>query len=304
MNARFRGSWVALTTPFSGGSLDLGAWRASLGRQREAGSDGLVVAGTTGEGATLSDDERAELYAEAERLGLPWLASVGVNDTLRTIQLAEHARVRGAHGLLVATPAYSRPSQRGLLSHFEALARATPLPIVLYNVPARTAVDLEPQTAVALARQFENIVAIKEASGDPSRIATLRGELDVLWGDDRTLASALDRGAHGAISVLGNLFPALLGTILAETDAAARRELLARLAPFDDCLYEETNPGPLKACLGALGHQVDELRLPLVSVEPKLRRKLATLLVSQKPLFLFEAELARGRSSRSDELTV
>ncbi|MEX1024140.1 MAG: dihydrodipicolinate synthase family protein [Planctomycetota bacterium] len=297
---RFRGSWVALATPFRGGRPDLADWRAALARQRAAGTDGVVVAGTTGEGSTLTPSERGALYAEAERSGLPWIASVGTSDTRTTLELAEHARIAGAHGLLVSTPAYARPSQAGLAAHFGAVAAATPLPVVLYDVPARTAVTLEVDTALAVARAHANVVAIKEAGGSLARLAALGPELDVLWGDDATLDEALAAGVGGAVSVLGNLFPALLRKRIVGDE----RELAAHFAPWNALLYRASNPTPLKAVLGRLGHAAEELRLPLVPVEDELRRALVALIADAANVFELEHRAVNANEEPANELLV
>lgn len=300
MSPRFAGSWVALATPFVDGAVDREAFAAALARQRAGGSAGVVVAGTTGEGPTLGPDDRATLYAEAERAGLPWLASVGTSATRTTLALAEHARRAGAHGLLVAPPAYSRPSPRGLLAHFGAVCEATPLPVVLYDVPGRTAVELGTRLALELAARHPNVVAIKEASGSLEHLAAYAGRLPVLWGEDASLAEALERGAAGAISVLGNVLPALLRDLIAAPTPA----LAARLAPWNEALYRESNPGPLKAVLAALGLARNELRPPLAPVEPDLERELRELVERERGTLELEERALNANEERADTLLV
>ena len=278
-----RGSWVALPTPFSGGRVDFDALRRLVEYQIQAGTTGVVVAGTTGEAATLDLSERLALFefvprVAAGRMGV--LAGIGTNDTRTTVLLAGHAERAGCDGVLVVTPFYNRPTQRGMLAHFGLVAERTHLPVVLYNVPSRTGVDLLPATVDDLARQHANIVAIKESSGSLERIADhiQRGSVHVLSGEDHQIADALLLGAVGTIGVVGNLVPRLVSELVLccrpGGDRASAAGLSATLAPLVEALFRETNPAPLKAALSLLGLCQAEVRSPLVPVEPGTRRRI------------------------------
>lgn len=275
-----QGSYVALATPFRDGAIDYSAFSGLIERQVAARSDGLVVAGTTGESATLDSAEyRAlvEFTRGAVRGRLPVLIGVGTNATRETVERARIAESSGADGLLVVTPYYNRPGQRGLLAHFAAVAQTTRLPIVLYNIPKRTGCDLEPATAAALAATHPNIVAIKETVCTKERFAALiEAGLAVFTGEDTFLADGMQWGASGAISVIGNLRPAqvaeLLRCAVPGGDANRAAAFVEELAPLIDALGLESNPAPLKHALEALGLASGELRLPLVSVTEETAR--------------------------------
>ncbi len=276
----FRGSFVALATPFRNGAIDYTAFSGLVERQISAGSHGLVVAGTTGESATLEPSEyRAliEFTRGAVRGRRPVLIGVGTNATRETERRAQIAESAGADGLLVVTPYYNRPGQRGLQAHFARVARATRLPIVLYNIPKRTGCDLEPDTAAALAATHPNIVAIKETVCTKERFGALIGAgLAVFTGEDGFLADGMQWGASGAISVIGNLRPAqtaeLVRCAAPDGDHDRAAALVEELAPLVDALGLESNPAPLKHALAALGLTTGELRLPLVSVTEETAR--------------------------------
>jgi len=276
----FKGSCVALPTPFENGDIDLTAFDALAERQVLSGSDALVVCGTTGEAATLTAAERSTLIARAVDLArgrVPVLAGVGTNATATTIELARAAAEAGANGLLVVTPYYNRPSQAGLQAHFGVVAEAVDLPLVLYNVPARTGVDLLPETAAALAREHATVVAIKEASGGLERLHDLlalapSSGLDVLCGEDALAEEAVALGCAGLIGVVANLLPAEVADLVRTGKADPR------LAPLVRALFAETNPVPLKAALALLGLVTDEVRLPLMPLSPGARARMAAAL--------------------------
>jgi 4-hydroxy-tetrahydrodipicolinate synthase len=285
----FRGSLVALPTPFRGGAIDYPALRVQVERLIRAGSDGLVPAGTTGEAAALDPEERSAVVAftvGCARGRVPVLAGVGAGSTALTSALAREAEAAGADGVLVVTPPYSRPTQRGLAAHFGAVAAATRLPIVLYNVPARTAVDLLPETAGAIAAARPNVVAIKEASGSLERIDALvaLGTLDVLCGEDAAIADCMQRGALGVIGVVANLAPRRVAELVRAAapggDARRAAELVEALAPLVRALFCETNPAPLKAALELMGLSSGELRLPLVPIAPESRERVVAALAA------------------------
>jgi 4-hydroxy-tetrahydrodipicolinate synthase len=281
----FRGSIVALVTPMTDqGRIDEAAWQHLLDWHRISGTDGVVVAGTTGESATLSRDEFSWLLSSAvERLSgkLDVLAGTGCPSTTQTIERTRLAATLGADAALVVTPSYNRPSQRGLEAHFLAVADASPLPVVLYNVPSRTAVDLLPETSLRLAAH-DRIVAIKEAVGDADRVAILvGGGMVVLSGDDPTCCERMLAGAQGVVSVAANVIPrqmaricelALAGEVLAAQAENARIDSLYRF------LSIEANPVPVKWLLHRMGRIGSAIRLPLVELDERFRGQADTLI--------------------------
>lgn len=286
MPLRLYGCITALVTPFDeSGAIDPRAWRRLLHGQRDAGIHGLVVAGSTGEAAMLSPAEFGALIRDAVDVaagGLPVLAGAGLSATVATIEQCRRARDAGADGLLVVTPPYVRPTQEGLRRHFEAVAEALDAPIVLYNVPPRTGVDLLPET-VALLATDPRIVAIKEAVPDTARMAALlalQGEhFAVLGGDDASACEAQLAGADGVVSVASNVAPATLvrlSSLARAADARGARELNGELVTLYRALALESNPIAVKAILAELGLCADCLRLPLVPLS-STHRAAATL---------------------------
>lgn len=288
MRLELQGSWTALATPFQDGRIDFDALRRLIERQIAGGTRGLVIGGTTGESATLSDLERralVEFACGAAARRIPVFAGVGTNATAQSVSLARAAAGAGADGLMVVTPYYNRPTQRGLAQHFGLIAAATELPVMLYNVPSRTAVDLEPATAGEIAEHHSNVVAIKETVCTKERVRALveRTPLTVLCGEDHAVLSTMGWGAKGVVSVLANLLPERVAELVRAASPApplpmgdARRAaaLTEELAPLIRLLFAEPNPAPLKGALAAAGLCRAELRLPLVPVEPDLARRL------------------------------
>ncbi|MEE4331362.1 MAG: 4-hydroxy-tetrahydrodipicolinate synthase [Wenzhouxiangella sp.] len=270
----FSGSIVALITPMTDhGEVDLAAWEALLDWHLAAGTSGVVVAGTTGESVTLTTAEPDALLERAVarcRGRISVLAGTGGPSTATAIERTRRAAEIGADAVLVVTPAYNRPSQRGLEAHFTAIADASPVPVVLYNVPTRTAVDLAPETSLRLARH-PRIVAIKEAVADPKRVTELvRGGLTVLSGDDPSCCESMLLGASGVISVAANVVPetiARLCALAAAGDADATRALNEDLKALYRFLSVEANPVPVKWMVHRLGRCRPALRLPLVELE-------------------------------------
>ncbi|HET9047523.1 MAG TPA: 4-hydroxy-tetrahydrodipicolinate synthase [Chiayiivirga sp.] len=269
-----RGSITALITPFTdSGALDIPAWRELIKGQLAAGTQGVVVAGSTGEAAMLSEAEFGELIRTAveEVQGrVPVLAGAGQSGTDRTIEQCRRARAAGSDALLVAAPAYVRPTQAGLRCHFEAVATALDIPLVLYNVPSRTAVDLLPETVAQLAKN-PAIIGIKEAVADPQRMAQLlalrSADFAVLSGDDGSACRAILDGADGVISVASNLIPAAfrqLSDAARAGDAATAQDLDAHLDGLYQALSLEPNPIPIKALMALAGRCHNRLRLPLL----------------------------------------
>lgn len=267
------GSITALATPFTdAGELDLDAWRKLLKRQFDGGTQGVVVAGSTGEAAALTDDEYvAILRIAVETLGgrIPVLAGTGQMNTARTIAQTRLAKSAGAECALVVTPAYVRPTQAGLVAHYRAVAEQGGLPVLLYNVPGRTGTDMQPETVAELA-PHPNIVGIKEAVAAPERMAALLAlrsdRFVVLSGDDGTAARSMLDGADGLISVGSNALPASfrrLCDLARAGNRAAAENWDAQLQPFYGFLSVEPNPIPVKALLQRLGLG-SGLRLPLL----------------------------------------
>jgi 4-hydroxy-tetrahydrodipicolinate synthase len=274
----FEGSIPALVTPMrEDGSLDLEAWDRLLDFHLREGTDGVVVGGTTGESPTL---ERAELEALVRRakarLGgrLPVIAGSGSNGTAQSVTLSLAAQAAGADALLIVTPYYNRPTQEGLYRHFMAIAEAVSVPIVLYNVPGRTACDMMPETIVRLSAH-PRIVAVKEATGDLARAAPIlrdsAADFLLLSGDDPTAAALMRAGARGVISVTANVAPRAMHEMCAAALAGRHEEAAAaneRLMPLHRALFVEPNPIPVKWAAARLGLIGPTLRLPLTLLSP------------------------------------
>lgn len=299
----FQGSLVALVTPMTeDGAIDEDCWRSLLAWHRAAGTSGVVVAGTTGESASLTESEFVRLLdAAVEEVGgvLKVIAGTGFPSTEQTLARTTLAAKLGADAALVVTPAYTRPSQRGLLAHYLAVADAAELPLILYNVPSRTAVDLLPETSLALARH-PRVVAIKEAVGDPERVLKLSaGGLDVLSGDDFSCCESMLAGAKGVISVAANVVPEVFGRMTAlasQGRVQEARALNARLQDVFAFLTIEANPVPVKWLLYRMGRIADGLRLPLVNLDPRYRQQ-AESVMGTLAAFLSDDQIAPTTAS-------
>jgi 4-hydroxy-tetrahydrodipicolinate synthase len=289
MTTRFEGAMTALVTPFRDGAVDDAALAALVEEQIAAGIDGLVPAGTTGEASTLSLEEQAHVIAVVARQArgrVPVVAGAGANATSEAIELSRAAREAGADGLLHVTPYYNRPSQEGLYRHFRAIAEAVPLPVVLYNVPSRTACDLMPDTVARLC-EVPSIVAIKEATGNPTRATQILlrcGErMTVLSGDDFTMFPLYAVGASGVISVLSNIAPRWVADMWDHVRAgrwAEARAIHYQLQPLTELLFAEPSPIPVKTAMGLRGTMRDEVRSPLCPATGALREKLQATLTA------------------------
>ncbi|MEK6693304.1 MAG: 4-hydroxy-tetrahydrodipicolinate synthase [Nitrospirota bacterium] len=283
----FTGSMVAIITPFRNGKVDEKALGNLIEFQVKGGTDAIIPCGTTGESATLDYDEHyrvIELTIETVNKRVPVIAGTGANSTDETIMMTKKAKELRADGVLLVTPYYNKPPQEGLYQHYRKVAEEVDIPIVLYNVPGRTGVNMIPTTVARLA-EIENIVAIKEATGDMkqvSEVIRLCGErITVLSGDDFTTFPLLCLGGKGVISVSANVAPSdVAGMIDAFIDGKIddARSLHYRLEPLNQAMFLETNPIPVKTALGMMGKCTDELRLPLCpmsdSNKEKLRRAL------------------------------
>jgi 4-hydroxy-tetrahydrodipicolinate synthase len=283
----FTGSLVAIITPFRNGKVDERAFEDLIEWQIANGTNGVVPCGTTGESATLSHDEHhrvVKLAVEVVRGRVPVIAGTGSNSTDEAISLTRHARDAGADGALLITPYYNKPTQEGLYRHYKAVAEAVEIPQVLYNIPARTGVNMLPATIARLA-VMKNIVGIKEGSGSvqqASEIAQTCGDrLTVLAGDDALTLPMMAVGGKGVITVTANVMPKEMAQLVAAFAAGrideARRIHFA-LSPLFAALFYETNPIPVKEALGMMGKIDPELRLPLCAMGPDNRNQLARVL--------------------------
>lgn len=279
---RFEGSWCALVTPFdSEGRLDEDAYRALVRRQAKGGTAGLVPCGSTGEAATLLHEEyrRCVLACLEESRGdVPVMAGIGANATWKAVESAREAESLGVDALLVLAPYYNKPTQEGLYQHFRAVARETRLPVMVYNIPGRTAVNMSPATIARIARDCPNVVSVKEAAGSldqVSEILTLAPKgFTVMAGDDSLALPMMSVGARGVVSVLANVDPrrtqALCEAYL-KGDVKKAAALHLKLYPLIKALFVETNPIPVKAALAMMGHCRPEPRLPLTPLPEGLR---------------------------------
>src|SRR3954467_407053 len=273
---KLRGSMVALVTPFRNGAVDEEALRALVRWQIEKGTDALVPCGTTGEGATLSPEEQFRVVracAEEARGRVPVIAGCGSNDTRRTIENAQRVKEAGADYALVVTPYYNKPTPEGLYRHFEAVAKQGGLPVVMYNVPSRTSLDMLPET-VARCAKIPGVVAIKEASGNVVRVAEILAagvpqDFAILAGDDMFTLPTLASGGQGVISVVANIAPGDLAALcdaFFASDLPKAQRAQTRFAPLVKAMFCETNPLPVKYALHRMGRIAHELRLPLVPI--------------------------------------
>jgi 4-hydroxy-tetrahydrodipicolinate synthase len=289
MSARFEGAMTALVTPFRDGGLDERALAALVEEQIAAGIDGLVPAGTTGESATLTLEEQARairVVVTQARGRVPVVAGAGANATAHAIELSRAAREAGADGLLQVTPYYNKPPQEGLYRHFRAVAEAVPLPMILYNVPSRTSVDLLPETIARLA-EIPQVAAVKEATGSTTRATQILvrcgARLTVLSGDDFTMFPLYAVGARGVISVLSNIAPRWVADMwdhVREGRWDEARAIHFQLQPLTELLFVETSPIPVKACMALRGVMTDEIRAPLCPVSGGLRERLEAALAA------------------------
>jgi len=283
MGPAFRGSITALITPFDGYAVNEKAFQAFVEWQIKEGSHGVVPCGTTGESPTLSHDEHhrvIELCVEVAKGRVPVIAGTGSNSTAEAIELTEFARKAGADAALVVAPYYNKPTQEGLKLHFRAIADAVDIPLILYNVPGRTVVDIAVDTVVDLAKH-PNIVGIKEATGDVSRATAIKlavGEdFSLLSGDDGTSVGFLAHGGHGCISVTSNIAPRLCAqlqdawTLDSTEDIYRIRDILH---PLHEILFCESSPAPVKYAAHLLGKCEPDVRLPLAQVTLKNKARI------------------------------
>lgn len=280
----FSGSIVALVTPFKNGKVDTDKLKELVQFHLENGTQGIVPCGTTGESPTLSHEEHnhvIEVVVEKVSGRIPVIAGTGSNSTQETIALTTHAKEVGADGALVVNPYYNKPTQRGLKEHFKAVAQIG-IPIVLYNIPGRSAVNLTPETIAELAQE-KNIVAIKEATGSLDQASAIRDlcDLTILSGDDALTLPLSSIGGSGVISVAANIVPQDVAALCAAAnsgDYETARKLHYKLYKLCKVLFIETNPIPIKVAMALLGTIDEEFRLPLCAMEPGNKKKLEVAL--------------------------
>lgn len=273
----FRGAATALVTPLTASGVDYEAFGRLIDWQIESGINALVIAGTTGEGSTLSDEEHREVmrYAAQRNAGrVPMIAGTGSNDTNYAISLSKEACELGYDALLCVTPYYNKATQRGLIEMYTAIANAVDKPLILYNVPSRTGVNIEPSTYDVLA-DHPNITGIKEANGNIAKIVEtagiVKGRLDIWSGNDDQITPILAMGGAGVISVLSNVMPAEtveICTRFFNGDIEGSADLQCKLMPLVKALFCEVNPIPVKAAMAAMGYCENYVRLPLTTMEP------------------------------------
>lgn len=284
--AIFTGAGVAIVTPMhENGDVNYEKLSEILEEQIADGTDAIIICGTTGESSTLTHEEHLDVIrytVEKVAKRIPVIAGTGSNCTATAIYLSQEAEKAGADALLLVTPYYNKATQNGLIAHYTAIAESVKLPIVLYNVPSRTGCNIQPQTAVYLAKNVENIVAIKEASGDISQVATLMqmadGCIDLYSGNDDQIVPMMSLGAKGVISVLSNVAPKEAHDIVALYNEGKVKEscdLQLKALPLIHALFSEVNPIPVKKALNLMGKEVGPLRGPLSEMEEEHAAKLA-----------------------------
>jgi len=276
----FKGSFTALVTPFANGSVDEKAFRGLVDWQIAEGTDGLVPVGTTGESPTLSHDEHRQVVEwciEQSNGRVPVIAGSGSNSTKEAIELSQHAEAAGADAVLIVTPYYNKPTQEGLYQHFKAINDAIGIPIIIYNIPIRSVIDMSVDTMKRLF-ELDNIAGVKDATANVVRVSQQRAAMgegfNQLSGEDATVLGFMAHGGHGCISVTSNVAPRLCAEF---QDACMRGDyrtalgLHDKLMPLHTALFLETNPAPVKYALSVLGKCADTVRLPMVPVTEKTK---------------------------------
>jgi 4-hydroxy-tetrahydrodipicolinate synthase len=276
----FRGSFTALVTPFKNGSVDEKAFRELVDWQIAEGTKGLVPVGTTGESPTLSHEEHrsvVEWCVDQARGRVPVVAGAGSNSTKEAIDLAQHAEKAGADAVLVVTPYYNKPTQEGLYQHFKAINEAIGIPIIIYNIPPRSVIDMSVETMKRL-WELKNIAGVKDATANVVRVSQQRAamgpDFNQLSGEDATALGFMAHGGHGCISVTSNVAPRLCAEFQVSClkgDYASALKVQDKLMPLHTALFIETNPAPAKYALSLLGKCAETVRLPMVTVAEKTR---------------------------------
>ncbi len=284
----FNGVYTAIVTPFKEGKIDADAFEKLIDRQVEEGIHGIVVCGTTGESATLSMDEHHELISLAVKFAdkrLKVIAGTGSNNTVEAEELSIAAEETGADGLLLIAPYYNKPTQEGLYQHFSSVAGAVKLPVILYDVPGRTAVSVSASTTARLYKDVPNIVGIKEATGNIANMIDILELTDkdfqLISGDDFIFAPVMSIGGTGIISVTSNVLPAEMVSLYESCVDGDYKEAMRKqisLNRFHKLMFIETSPSPVKYALASLGLCEEEIRLPLVQPAEENKRKIRTML--------------------------
>lgn len=281
----FEGAGVALVTPFKeNGEVNYEKLEEIVEEQIAGGTDAIIACGTTGEASTMTHEEHLEVIeyiCRVTKKRIPVVAGTGSNCTETAVYLSAEAEKRGADGLLLVSPYYNKATQKGLMAHFTAVADAVKIPIILYNIPGRTGVTIKPETIAALCKDVDNIVGVKEASGNFSAIATLMslsdGKVDLYSGNDDQIVPLLSLGGKGVISVLSNVAPRQTHDICASYfagDVKTSASLQLKAIPLITELFSEVNPIPVKAAMNMMGKGVGPLRMPLTEMEPQNQEKL------------------------------
>ncbi len=280
----FKGSIVAIATPFKDGQIDEPTLRKLVEFQIKSGTNGIVPCGTTGESPTLSNDEHArviDICIQTAQGRIPIIAGTGSNSTAEAVALTKHAAQIGASGVLQVSPYYNKPTQEGLYRHFKAVSECADIPIILYNIAGRTAVNIEPTTIARLAHDCKNIIGVKEASGSISQMQTTKllcpEDFILLSGDDALLLPILSIGGTGVISVAANIVPEDILKIIANFHAGnilAAQKAHYKILPLLQALFIETNPIPVKVAMALMGLCSAEIRLPLCEMSPAHQEQL------------------------------
>jgi 4-hydroxy-tetrahydrodipicolinate synthase len=288
MSTTFSGSFVAMVTPFRNGKVDEAKVRELVEMHVASGTDGLIPCGTTGESPTLSHEEHkrlVEVVVEAARKRIPVVAGTGSNCTAEAIDLTRHAERAGVAGALVVNPYYNKPTQEGLYRHFRAVAESVAMPILVYNIASRTAVNVETATLARLVRDCRNIVGVKEASGSLDQVAQVIAacgpDFAVLSGDDNLTLPCMAIGGHGVVSVIANLVPRETAEMVhaaLDGDWKRARELHYKLLPLARAAFLETNPIPIKEAMAMAGMLSAEFRLPMCPMSDANRETLRAIL--------------------------
>lgn len=284
--AIFTGAGVAIITPFhEDGSINYDQLKKLVDYHCENGTDSIVICGTTGESATMTEEEHLECIKRTIDFTagrIPVIAGTGSNCTATAVELSREAAKAGADGLLVVTPYYNKATQKGLIEHYKAIAREADAPIIMYSVASRTGCNIEPATVAALVKEVDNIVGVKEASGNISQVAKImqltQGDIDLYSGNDDQIVPILALGGKGVISVLSNVAPRETHEICAKFfagDIEGSRELQLKAIPLINALFSEVNPIPVKKAVSLMGMEAGGLRMPLTEMEEANAQKLA-----------------------------
>mgnify|MGYP004527734971 CR=1 FL=1 len=288
--AIFEGAGVALVTPFTeSGEVNYEKLEALLEEQIAGGTDAIIACGTTGESATMSYEEHLDVIrftCKVVNKRIPVIAGTGSNCTREAIHLSKEAEKAGADGLLLVTPYYNKATQQGLIAHYKAVAAEVKAPIILYSVASRTGVNIEPETVATLVKETENIVGVKEASGNISQVAKIMqltdGNIDLYSGNDDQIVPILSLGGKGVISVLSNVAPQAAHDIVAKYaagDVKGSRDLQLKALPLISKLFCEVNPIPVKKAVNLMGMEVGGLRLPLTELTPQHTEELKKAMI-------------------------